>query len=97
MKHSFIDRYSDRNSFIHRLDPRVKFLTSLAFIITVMLTPPTGWAAFALYLAIILTLVTASRVPLPYVLGRSLVIFPFVVMVVLFVPFLGQGQVAGSF
>ena len=97
MKHSFIDQYSDLDSFIHRLDPRVKFFTSLAFIIAVMLTPGGSWKAFAFYLGIILSSVLISRVPLSYVLKRSVVIFPFVIMIGIFIPFFRQGEVAGSY
>jgi len=97
VKHGFIDRYSDRNSFMHRLDPRTKFVTTLLFILVVALTPPNSWPAFALYFAIIATLLLASTVPIGYVLKRSLVIIPFVVMIAIFVPFFKEGEVAGSY
>ena len=43
MKHSFLDQYSDRDSVIHRLDPRGKLVATLAFIAAVVLTPPGSW------------------------------------------------------
>jgi len=97
VKHGFIDQYSDRDSFIHRLDPRTKFITTTLFILAVVLTPPNAWAAFALYFALIATLLLPSKVPIGYVLKRSLVIMPFVAMIAIFVPFFKQGQVAGSY
>ncbi len=97
MKHSFIDQYSDRDSFIHRLDPRTKFITTLLFILAVVLTPPTRWQAFAFYLSLIATLIFVSKVPIFYVFKRSLVIMPFVVMIAIFVPFFREGEVAGSY
>jgi len=97
MKHSFIDEYSGLDSFVHRLDPRTKLLCSLAFILAVVLTPVGTWQVFAVYLLIMAGMIGLSRLPLKYVLKRSLVIFPFVIMVVVFVPFFKQGQVVASY
>jgi len=97
VKHSFIDQYSDRDSFIHNLDPRTKFVTALLFILAVVLTPPNSWPTFALYLVIIATLIFSSKVPIIYILKRSLVIIPFVVLIAIFIPFLREGEVAGSY
>jgi len=97
VKHSFLDQYSDRDSFVHRLDPRTKFITTLVFILAVISTPPTGWQAFVLYLFLITTLILISKVPLFYVFKRSLVILPFVVLVTISVPFFTEGEVIGSY
>jgi len=97
MKHGFIDQYSSLNSFIHRLDPRVKLITTLAFVIAVVTTPPTAWWAFALYLVIVFGFILWSKLPIGFVLKRSLVIVPFVVMIAIFIPFFKQGEVAGSY
>jgi len=96
MKHGFLDKYSELNSFIHRLDPRTKILAILAFVLAVMATPPLRWEAFALYLALILSLVLLARLPIRYVLKKSLVVIPFVLMVAAFIPFLETGE-AGSY
>ena len=97
MKHSFIDQYSDRDSLIHRLDPRTKFLTTLLFILAVLITPPMRWQIFVLYFLLIATLILLSRVPILYVLKRSLVIIPFVLLIAAFVPFFKEGEIAGSY
>lgn len=97
MKHSFIDQYSDLDSFIHRLDPRTKFIASLAFIVAVVLTPASNWRVFAFYFCIIAVLLILSKLPPLYVLRRSLIIFPFVVMIAIFIPFFKEGEVAGSY
>ena len=97
MKHSFLDKYSDRDSLIHRLDPRTKLLTSLLFILAVVLTPPGRWPVFALYFILVAALLILSRVPLLYTLKRSLVIMPFVVLIAIFIPFFREGEVAGSY
>ncbi len=97
MKHSFLDQYSDRDSFIHQLDPRTKFITTLLLILSVALTPPSQWLAFAIFFALIATLLLFSRVPIFFVLKRSLVIMPFVVLIAIFIPFFKEGEVAGSY
>ena len=97
MKHSFLDQYSDRNSFIHRLDPRTKFMATLLFILVVVLTIPDNWLAYAFYFAVMAILILFSRVPVGHVVRRSLVIMPFVVMIAIFVPFFKEGEVAGSY
>ena len=97
MKHSFLDRYSDLDSFIHKLDPRTRFITTFAFILVVVLTPPTRWQAFALYFALLAGLILLSKLPPLYVLKRSLVIVPFVLMIAIFIPFFRPGEVVGSY
>ncbi|MFH1663034.1 MAG: cobalt ECF transporter T component CbiQ [Chloroflexota bacterium] len=97
MKHSFLDQYSDRNSLIHRLDPRSKLLATLAFITAVVLTPAGSWLAGSLYFFTIATLIVLSRVPLLYIFRRSLVIIPFVLLVAISIPFFKEGEAAFGF
>jgi len=97
VKHSFIDRYSDQDSLIHRLDPRTKFITTLAFILMVTITPVIEWQVFVLYLFLIATLILLSKVPILYILQRSLVILPFVALIAISIPFFKEGEVAGSY
>jgi cobalt/nickel transport system permease protein len=97
MKHSLIDEYSELDSLIHRLDPRTKLIASLAFVVAVVLTPITSWQAFISYFCVIAVSLALSKLPLSHVLKRSLVVFPFVLMITLFIPFLKQGEVAGSY
>jgi len=96
MKHSFLDKYSDRDSVIHRLDPRAKLLATLAFIAAVVLTPSVSWLAYGLFFVIITVPVLLSKVPLSYILKRSLVIIPFVLLVAVFIPFFKEGQIAAA-
>lgn len=97
MKHSFIDQYSGLDSFIHKLDPRTKLIATVAFILAVVATPPTSWQAFVGFFSLIVAWLILSKVPPLYVLKRSLVIIPFVLMIALFIPFFKQGEVAGSY
>jgi cobalt/nickel transport system permease protein len=97
MGHGFLDRYSDLNSFIHRLDPRTKIGITLLFILLVVVTPPVAGLTFALCFIFIGLTVALSRLPPGYALKRSLLILPFVVLVTLFVPFFHQGEVVRSY
>ena len=97
MKHSFLDRYSDGDSFLHRLDARTKFIFALLFILLVVLTTPGSWFAFTLYFAVMAGLILAAKLPVGYVLRRSLAVMPFVLMIAIFVPFFKSGEVAGSY
>jgi cobalt/nickel transport system permease protein len=97
MKHSFIDEYSHLNSVIHRLDPRTKLIASLAFVVAVVLTQASNWRVFAFYFAVVAFMLAFSRLPIVYVLKRSLVVLPFVLLIAIFIPFLKGGEVAGSY
>ncbi|MFC2066117.1 cobalt ECF transporter T component CbiQ [Chloroflexota bacterium] len=97
MKHSFLDQYSDRDSFVHKLDPRTKLVTTMLFVLAVALTLPAMWVVFAIYFVVIAILILISRVPVVYIMKRSLVIMPFVLLIAIFIPFFKEGEVAGSY
>jgi cobalt/nickel transport system permease protein len=97
MKHSFLDQYSDLGSFIHKLDPRTKIITTFALVLMVVLTPPQKWEIFIIYFALIASLILLSKVPPLYVLKRSLVIVPFVLFIAIFIPFLKTSEPSGSY
>ncbi|MDD2690020.1 MAG: cobalt ECF transporter T component CbiQ [Candidatus Omnitrophica bacterium] len=84
MKHTFLDEYSQIDSFIHRLDPRIKLITFIAFILFIIFTRPTSFIAFALYALLIASLIIFSKVPVKFILMRSFTIIPFVLMVAVF-------------
>ena len=91
MKYHFLDQYREVDSPLHRLDPRAKFIGTLAVITSVVLVPRDAWAAYGLFLLLILALLAASRVPPGYVLKRSLAVLPFVAMIAIFMPFFKEG------
>lgn len=97
MKHSYIDKYSDIDSYIHSLDPRIKLVSTLMFILFVIFTKPTSFLSFALYALFIFILILLSKISFGFVFRQSLVIIPFVLMVAAFIPFFKEGQVAGGY
>ncbi|MBI4675499.1 MAG: cobalt ECF transporter T component CbiQ [Chloroflexi bacterium] len=74
----FLDPYHSGNSPLHRLDPRVKVVLALAFILTASLTPFGAWAAYILLFAIVLSIEMLSELGIRYVLKRAFLATPFV-------------------
>ena len=72
-----LDQFQSGDSPLHRLDPRVKLLGSLAFILAAALTPDGVWLAFAALAALWLALALLSDLPLGLLLRRGLVALPF--------------------
>lgn len=97
MRHAYIDEHSHINSFIHRLDPRIKIITFITVILFVVFTSPSSFKVFGLYGVLLAILILLSRIPLPFILKKSLVIIPFVLMIALFIPFVKTGKVAGGY
>ena len=74
------------DSPVHRLDARVKIIVTLAYIVTLTVAP-FGWS-IALALLFPAALIAVSRVPVLYLLKRTVVVLPFVLAVAVFMPFL---------
>ncbi len=74
----FLDPYRPLPSLIHRLDPRVKFVSALAFIFTTALTPPGAWPVYILLLSIVLSVEVLSELGVGYVFKRAALALPFV-------------------
>ena len=74
----FLDPYQPRTSPVHALDGRVKFVLTVAFILTVSLTPVAAWPVYILLFALIISVEILSGLGVGYVLKRSLLALPFV-------------------
>ena len=68
-----LDLYQEGNSVVHRLDSRVKFVLTLAFIVAITALPPGAWSSYLLCLLTIGLIVGLSRVHPLIVLRRSMV------------------------
>lgn len=73
----FLDPFHAGGSLIHRLDPRVKLLLTLVFILTTSLTPFGAWAAYILLFALAVSVEMLSELGIGYVWKRSLLAVPF--------------------
>lgn len=74
----FLDPYRAGTSPIHALDPRIKLVLALAFILTTSLTPVGAWPVYLLLLAIVLSVEILSEIGVGRVLKRSALALPFV-------------------
>jgi cobalt/nickel transport system permease protein len=71
------DRYHHGHSLIHELDPRIKVVVTVAFIISNALLPDGAWIAFALAWAFILFANALSGLGLGFTFRRSFIALPF--------------------
>ncbi|MFB0546751.1 MAG: cobalt ECF transporter T component CbiQ [Anaerolineae bacterium] len=94
---SFLDRYSKGRSVIHRFDPRLKLILTLAFILAITTTPLAAWPLFLSFLALVISAILASGVPLTLALRRSMVVIPFALLVALSIPFTKGGRPVVAF
>lgn len=76
-----IDKHSDVQSPVHDQDPLVKLLSFVAFVALVVLLPRGAFVPLLAALVTVLCMTLASRVPLDFLLRRTLVIVPFVLLV----------------
>jgi cobalt/nickel transport system permease protein len=76
------DRYHDTTSFIHRLDPRVKVLITIAFILSNALLPDGAWLAFGLAWIFLLIANVFSNLGITFTLKRSFVALPFALVAI---------------
>jgi cobalt/nickel transport system permease protein len=74
---SLLDPYRAGDSLIHRLDPRVKFVLAVAFIVTASMLPFGAWPVYLLMLGLAVSLVVLSELGLGYVLKRASLALPF--------------------
>lgn len=83
---AILNRYRRGDSLIHRLDPRVKVILTVLFIVSTVLLPDGAWPAFLMAWGLVLVagrladvgpryLVTRSFVALPFALAAVTVIF----------------------
>jgi cobalt/nickel transport system permease protein len=75
--HIALDPYLRRSSLIHGLDPRVKVVLTVAYIVATALTPPGAWPIFLLLLAIGVSTTILGELPAWTVVGRVLLALPF--------------------
>lgn len=76
------DQYHFHHSRIHRLDPRVKVLVTVAFILSNAVLPDGSWPAFALAWLVLLIVNDQSKLGLGFTFKRSFVALPFALVAV---------------
>ncbi|MBR6395508.1 MAG: energy-coupling factor transporter transmembrane protein EcfT [Lachnospiraceae bacterium] len=90
-----IGQYYPADSIIHKLDPRVKLLATLVFIVSLFIT--TNYIAYVVAAIFLVTMVKLSKVPLKFILKGLKAIFMILALTVIFNLFLTQGEPLVSF
>jgi len=77
MHFHFLDPYHRGDSPLHRADPRVKLVLTLAFIVAVAATPMETWPVYVLFLALVVAVSVASELGVAFAMRRGLIAVPF--------------------
>ena len=80
MHHSFLDRYSDLSSPVHRFDPRVKTAVAAVAVVCVATLPPGRPGAAVFFAASILFLWLLARLPIAFLARRIAMLAPFILL-----------------
>lgn len=76
------DRYHEKESFLHRIDPRVKALVTVIYIISNALLPDGAWMAFISAWMFLIAANLLSQLGIGYTFKRSIVALPFALIAV---------------
>ncbi|MBI2331245.1 MAG: cobalt ECF transporter T component CbiQ [Chloroflexi bacterium] len=76
------DRYHERESFLHHLDPRVKVVIAILFIVSNALLPDGAWDAFLFAWAFVLIANVVSKLGVGYTFKRSIIALPFALVAI---------------
>lgn len=82
-----LDRLAQQHTAVHRLDPRAKLLTTMAFLMAVVSFPKYEISALLPFFLYPIVLVTVGQLPVGFIVQKIVVVAPFAVMVGIFNPF----------
>lgn len=97
MRHSYIDAFSNLDSFLARLEPRVKIVAFLMLVLFIASVPNGSFICFILYAALLSGLFLLSGLPLLYIFKKSFAVLPFVLLSAVFIPFFKPGEIIRSY
>jgi cobalt/nickel transport system permease protein len=86
------DHYQEHGTWVHALDPRVKVLACVGFIVGMALLPDGACLAYMLSWGLVIGLALAAKIEPWFVIKRSLLVLPFMLAAVT-VAFTLPGQV----
>ncbi|TFH37955.1 MAG: cobalt ECF transporter T component CbiQ [Anaerolineales bacterium] len=90
MHASLLDVYQPRESLIHRLDPRVKILAVVFFILTAVSLPEGAWFSLGILLAMLILISWRAQLGIFFTVRRAFIALPFA-LAALPLPFLTPG------
>jgi cobalt/nickel transport system permease protein len=83
----YMDELSNKNTLVHRLDPRAKIIVSVFFIFTVLSFSRYEISALISYFAFPIFLLVSGELPAGYLTKKILIISPIVILIAIFNPF----------
>jgi cobalt/nickel transport system permease protein len=83
-----LDRLSYEDTLIHRLDPRVKVIATMLFILTVVSFSKYEVLALVPFLLFPVVLLALGDLPLGFIVQKVLIVSPFAILVGIFNPFI---------
>jgi cobalt/nickel transport system permease protein len=86
----FMDTLSSGDSFLHRLDPRAKLVTTLIFIVAVVSFDKYALAALTMFFIYPVLMISLGGLPAGYLLKKVLIVLPFAVLVGVFNPLMDK-------
>ena len=95
MRHNFIDRYSALDSPLHILEARTKLIGFMALIVSVLCIPGGKGFAYFAYFFLTAVLMGVSQVPLSFIVGRALLILPFILLTGIALPWKSHASFDG--
>ena len=85
-----LEEFAEGNSVFHRLDPRVKFITLIPYIVVIALMQGIQYPAFALTVSMLMIIIT--RINIKKLLNRLGAVNIFILFLWLFLPFSNPGH-----
>ncbi|MFN2107266.1 MAG: cobalt ECF transporter T component CbiQ [Candidatus Promineifilaceae bacterium] len=82
MHFNTFDHYQEHRTWVHDLDPRVKVLAVVGFVVSMALLPDGAWLAYMLSWGMVMGLALAAGIEPWFVIKRSLLILPFLLAAV---------------
>lgn len=87
MHHDFLDKYSDRDSPVHRLHPLIKLICYLVLIVAILWTGVNNPQRSLIIGIIIWGIIIESKLPPGYIISKTLILLPLFIFLVLLQPF----------
>ncbi len=86
----YLDTLSYKDTFVHRLDPRIKIIVSFVFILFVVSIPKYQLSSLIPFFIYPVFLISAGNIPLKAIAKKILVVSPFAIFIGIFNPILDQ-------
>jgi len=87
MRHSFLDKYSHKNGLLQKTDPLSKILFTVIYYLYILIFAQKWLWSYLIAFILIMILIFISKIPILFLLKRLLSIIPFILLIILFIPF----------